>query len=88
MAMALPEQRECVPTSSEENPSLVAPTRMLSARRTTVDVQGADGAEPLSGRIVADGGGSWASMFAHVEEDVDPRSHRAGCCRLRFEVGD
>ena len=28
MAMALPEQRECAPTSSGENPSLDAPTRL------------------------------------------------------------
>ena len=35
-------------------------------------VQGADRAEPLSGGIVANGGGSWAPMFAHAEEDVDP----------------
>ena len=31
MAMALPEERECVPTSSGENPSLAAPTRFHSA---------------------------------------------------------
>ena len=47
------------------------------------DVQGADRAEPLSGGIVADGGGSWAPMFVHAEEDVDPHSHWAGCFRLR-----
>ena len=42
------------------------------------DVQGADRAEPLSGRIVSDRGSSWAPMFSHAEEDVDPRSKRAG----------
>ena len=52
------------------------------------DVRGADQLEPQSGRIVADGSGSWAPMFAHAEEDVDPRSHRAGCCQLILEVGD
>ena len=36
------------------------------------DVQGADRAEPLSGRIVADRGDSWAPMFSHAQEDVDP----------------
>ena len=50
------------------------------------DVRGADRAEPLSSRIVADRGGSWAPMFAHAEEDVDPRSNWAGCCRLGSEV--
>ena len=52
------------------------------------DVRGADGADPLSSGIVADGGGSWAPMFAHAKEDVDPFSHWVGCCRLRSEVGD
>ena len=47
------------------------------------DVRGADRADPLSGRIVADGGGSWAPMFAHAKEDVDPCTNRASCCRLR-----
>ena len=36
------------------------------------DVRGADQAEPLSGGIVAGGGGSWAPMFVHTEEDADP----------------
>ena len=42
------------------------------------DVRGADRAEPLSGRIVADRGGSWAPMFSHAEEDADPCSNWAG----------
>ena len=36
------------------------------------DIRGADRAEPLSGGIVADLGGSWVPMFAQAEEDVDP----------------
>ena len=31
MAMAPPEHRKCIPTSSGENPSLAAPTRLHSA---------------------------------------------------------
>ena len=50
------------------------------------DVQGADQAEPLSSKIVADMGGSWAPMFVHAEEDFESHSHRVGCCRLRSEV--
>ena len=34
MAMALPERRECVSTSSGENMSLATPTRQVSALRT------------------------------------------------------
>ena len=36
------------------------------------DVQGTDQAQPLSGRIVSDRGGSRAPMFAHEKEDVGP----------------
>ena len=36
MAMDPPEQRECAPTSSGENPSLAAPTRLHSALRTVM----------------------------------------------------
>ena len=39
-----------------------------------VNVQGADRAEPLVDRIVADWGGGWAPVFSHVEKDVDTRS--------------
>ena len=50
------------------------------------DVRGSDQADPLSGRIAADRGGSWASMFAHAEEDVILLSKRSGCCPLGSEV--
>ena len=36
IAMAPPDQRECVPTSSEEKPSLVAPTRRHSDMMTAM----------------------------------------------------
>ena len=36
MAMALPERRECTPTSSVANPSLAAPTHLHSALMTVV----------------------------------------------------
>ena len=36
MAMAPPERRECVPTSSGANPSLAAPTILHSALRTVM----------------------------------------------------
>ena len=50
------------------------------------DVRGTDRAEPLSGRIVADRGGSWAPMFLHADEDVESCPNRAGCCQLILEV--
>ena len=39
MAMALPEQRECVPTSSGKNLSLAVPTRFHSALRTAITME-------------------------------------------------
>ena len=80
--MDLPEQRECVPTYSGANDS------NFLGPEDSDDVWGADQAEPLSGRIVADRGGSQAPMFAHVEEDVDTHSNRVGCCQIRLEVWD
>ena len=39
MAMVLTERRECVPTSSGENPSLSMPTRLHSALRTVMTME-------------------------------------------------
>ena len=36
MAMDMPYQRECVPASSGENPSLFVPTRLHSSLRTMI----------------------------------------------------
>ena len=41
-------------------------------------VRGTDRADPLSGRIVYDRGGSQALMFLHAEEDVDSRLNQEG----------
>ena len=42
------------------------------------NVRGSDGAETLSGRVVADCGVRVASMFSQAEKDVDARSNWAG----------
>ena len=52
------------------------------------DVLGAEIAETLSGRLVADCGGRVTSMFLQAEEDVDVRSNWVGCRALRYEVRD
>ena len=67
MAMAPPERRECVPTSSGANMSLAAPNDGC-----------ADRAETLRGRVVADCGGRITSMFIQAEEDVDAHPKWAG----------
>ena len=39
-------------------------------------------------RVIADRGGSWETIFAHAEEDVDTHSNQGGYYRLRLEVRD
>ena len=50
------------------------------------DVWGADQAESLSGRIVADWGGDRVSVFSQGEKDVDARLNWAGFWGLWSEV--
>ena len=78
MAMAPPEQRECAPTSSEVNPNIVCTHSLGLVPNGGDDIQGADQAETLSGKIVADWGGRVASVFSQAEEDVDACSNWAG----------